>query len=81
MHRRSFLGYALGAVGVAVITTSTKLAIAAPASAEDAGAPAKDAAQVEGQASGLQRDEVGAQWRRRWGWRRRRRYWRRRWAW
>lgn len=78
MHRRSFLGYSLGAVAVAVVAGSTKRAIAATAPADDTGATPTNTVEAEGEAARLQPDEVSAQWRR-WGWRRRRWGWRRRW--
>ena len=77
MHRRTFMGYVLGAAGVAVMAATSKLAAAAPASVEDASSmPSKTTPDAE--TARLPSDEVGAQWRR-WGWRRRRFGWRRRW--
>jgi hypothetical protein len=77
MHRRSFLGFALGAAGVAIMAASTRVASAAALPTEETQGTPTNTTQQEAGVLHEQPDEVGAQWRRRWGWRRRR--WRRRW--
>ncbi|HEY0567322.1 MAG TPA: hypothetical protein VGD13_04195 [Xanthobacteraceae bacterium] len=94
MHRRTFLGFTLGAASVAVLAVSTKLhATETVADAVDIKTAGTHTAEAKVASGELPPDEVSSQWgwrRRRWGWRRRywrpryvyrRRYFRRRWGW
>jgi hypothetical protein len=79
MHRRTFLGYGLAAIAVAVMASSAKAANAAATGPENTKANPNHSADLETQATASSADEVGAQW----GWRRRRyrRFYRRRYRW